>query len=162
MLAEQHDDAERAFVASALATIYAGNFEDLRDMFATTPDADAVRIGKLVSDRLFAHAARTGDFATWAEALHHLPRPGQREAAAEFCARLDAWRKPAPARPADDGARRLRGLACQLVRAGTPGRELLRRLDDANATLAAPMSAEQIENVAVWAAKVAKEQSRAA
>jgi hypothetical protein len=70
-----------------------------------------------------------------------LTRPGEREAAALFASHIDAWRTPPPARPADDSARRLRALACRLVRAGAPGRDLLRRLDEADVTLAAASSA---------------------
>lgn len=147
-----------SFIGAASACCYARDFEALDIVFSKMPEAAAVRLGKMVSDRLFAHAARTGDWQTWAEALHHLPRPGQREAGAAFCAHLDAWSAPRPARPADDAARRLRRLACELVRAHVPGRQLLHRLDEANGTLSDPVSAEAIGRIATWAARTAKKE----
>lgn len=154
-------------LGALLATCHVATAEDrpgapsslwdvVRGAFVHLDEPAAVALGKQIAAELFASGQRTGNLKPWAEAQHRLPRPGQREAAQELCRTLDAWRTPPPARPADDSGRRLRRLACQLVRAGTTGRELLRRLDEADATLPAPLSAEAVGRIAAWAAHTAR------
>ncbi len=133
--------------------------EALQAAFDGVAEDEGVRIAKAVGDGLEAAAKVTGDYRAWARAWHYMPSPGRRAAVAEFAARLDAWciqNRPKP----DTPRRRLAKLALTLLRAGTTGRALLRRLDAANATFEEPLPAEAIGEVAVWAAATVAEGHR--
>lgn len=131
----------------------------LQAAFGGIEEAEGVRIAKAIGAGLEAVAQITGDYRAWAMAWHYMPSPGRRAAAAEFGARLDAWsvqRQPKP----DTPRRRLAKFALKLLRAGTTGRELLRRLNEANATLEDPIPAEVVGEIAVWAARTVMEGRR--
>lgn len=166
------DDPRGQFVGWLVAACHVAAIEDqpgnpsatwqtVGAAFAHFDETTALDLSNAVAERLFASGQRTGSFKAWAAALHHLPRRGQREAAQSFATRVDAWVVRSPA-AADVGLRRLRRLACDLIRAGTYGRELLRRLNEANATLASPISSAAIGNVALWAADVTKKEYQCA
>jgi hypothetical protein len=144
---DAHPDAQR------------GTEDALQAAFDGIPEDEGARIAKAIGEALEAVAEVTGDYRAWARAWHFMPSLGRRAAVAEFAARLDAWcvqNRPKPERP----RRRLAKFALMLLRAGTTGRELLRRLDDANATFTEPLSAEIVGEVAVWAARAVMEDHR--
>lgn len=133
--------------------------EALQAAFEGIPEDEGIRIAKAVGAGLEAAAKVTGDYRAWARAWHYMPSPGRRAAVAEFTARLDAWcvdNRPKP----DTPRRRLAKLALALLRTGTTGRELLRRLDAANATFDEPLPAAAVGEVAVWAAAAVAEGHR--
>jgi len=124
----------------------------LAGAFADTDEDAGVRIGA----GLESAARISGDWRPWAAAWHFLPSPGRRAAAAELAQRLDAWcvqRRPQPHTP----RQRLARLALALLREGVAGRAALARLDEANATLDEPLTAEAVGQVLVWAGRVANE-----
>lgn len=133
--------------------------EALRAAFDGLAEDEGIRIAKAVGEGLEAAARVTGDYRAWARAWHYMPSPGRRAAVAEFAARLDAWcvqnrRKP------DTPRQRLAKLALALLRTGTTGPELLRRLDAANATFDEPLPSQTVGEVAIWAAAAVAEGHR--
>ena len=133
--------------------------EALQAAFHGIEEAEGVRIAKAIGAGLEAVAEITGDRRAWAMAWHYMPSPGRRAAAADFAARLDAWSVQNQPKP-DTPRRKLAKFALKLLRAGTTGRELLRRLDEANATMTEPVSAEMVGEIAVWASRAVTEGRR--
>lgn len=80
---------------------------------------------------------------------------------AEFSARIEASRRAhlatRRAAPPDTPRRRLSRLAVRLLRSGCSGRELLAELDAANAALPAPLDADAVGSVALWASGAVRE-----
>ena len=150
------NDPRTRFINLAVACCHCGDWTAIETGFSGLDEPLALDLAREVSERLAKHGQITGNLKPWAAALHHLPRPGWREAGQVLAEHLDAWATPRTARPADDGARRLRRLACRLIRARVPGRELLHQLDEANGTLSDPVSAEAIGRIAKWAAHAAR------
>ena len=95
----------------------------------------------------------SGRHDVWARSLWLL-NIGWRDAAAEQLRRSFGFRTASPARDSDRAS--LGRLAIQLVRGGTPGREILRLLDEANERQANPISAQEIGEIATWALEVSR------
>jgi hypothetical protein len=151
--------AERRFVNAALACAYCGDWDHLREGFRGVPERCAIDLASKISSKLAAHAAWTGEYRWWAEAIHHLPHPGRGEAGVALGRRLDAWATPPRGQP-DPRRRDLARLALRRLRAGDiTGAELLARLDAANATFAIPLSPTVVGEIAVWAAQRVREGS---
>lgn len=119
---------------------------------ATLSGTDRVRQGVLNAPQ-FRMAEQ---WAAWAEALWTEPSEFRSAAGAELWRRLGAWVVP-PAPRRETPRRRLARLAVRLLRAGCSGRELLRQLDKAAATLPEPIAAEDVGSVALWAAQAVRE-----
>lgn len=145
----------RAFIRAAIDVAMHGEFEALRESFCGLSDEEAVPLGHAITEQLEEKARATGDWAIWARALHAIPRTGERAAWKAFGDRLAAWARPQRPKATDPGARQLARLALDLIRAGVPSGDVLHRLDDANATLGEPVSAERVGHIAIWAARAA-------
>jgi hypothetical protein len=151
--------AERRYVNAALHCVYAGDWKSLRESLSGVPERHALDLTSKILAKLAAHAAWTGDYAWWAEAIHHLPHPGRGEAGVALGRRLDAWATPPRGQP-DPRRRDLARLALRRLRAGDiTGAELLAHLDAANATFAIPLSPTVVGDIAVWAAEQVREGS---
>jgi hypothetical protein len=94
----------------------------------------------------------SGDLEVWGWACNRVPWSYRRPAAAELQQRMDAWAATADRRRRSTPRRQLAGLALRLLRGGIGGRELLRQLDAANATLETPLAPDAVGALAVWAA----------
>ena len=151
--------ADMAASIDAHPDVLRASCEALQAAFHGIEEAEGVRIAKAVGAGLEAVAEITGDYRAWAKAWHYMPSPGRQAAVAEFAARLDAWSVQNQPKP-DTPRRKLAKFAMKLLRAGTTGRELLRRLDEANATMEEPIPAEIVGEIAVWATRTVMEGRR--
>jgi hypothetical protein len=132
----------------ALACAYAGEFLSLQAGLRGLPSDLRFNLARELEAKLARHARCTGDWTTWAETLHYLPHPGRAEAGRELGDRLMAWAaSPKP----NTRWRQLARLAMQRLRGGATARELMAALNDANATLAEPLSGPEIDTVINWA-----------
>ena len=149
-------NAPRAsFVNVAVMCCHAHDWSAIEAGFRGLPEAQALDLAREITRRLEQHAVASGDWTTWAKALHVLPRPGQREAAQWFVSRLDAWTPPPPPRPVDDRRRRLARLAVRLVKSRMPSVQVIAKLNEANATLPEPLDGDTVYSIALWAASAA-------
>lgn len=133
--------------------------------------ADACVIAMALQAERDGHVPRDA-WLPFARSLAALTRADVRKldwwgaAAAEFAARIDASRRAGQASrraaPPDTSRRRLSRLAIRLLRDGCGARELLAELDVANAALPAPLDAEAVGGIAVWASSVVREARHAA
>jgi hypothetical protein len=146
--------------ATALAAAFARDQDNLARAFRGLSDDGVANLGRELLQGLDLAARLSGDRTAWAFACNRIPWPYVRVGAAELQARIDAWTAPA-GRQAAPGRRQLARLAIRLLRAGEPGAKVLAQLDAANATLAAPITAEAVGDVARWAAAEVRRLPRA-
>ncbi len=138
--------------ALALAAAFAEDGGELARAFHGLSDEGADALGRELLAGLELAAELTSDRRAWAFACNRIPWSHWRSAAAELAQRIDAWVVPTQRRRRGTPRSRLASLALRLLRAGTGGRELLRQLDVANATLDPPLRPDDVGAVAVWAA----------
>lgn len=144
------DQALARFVGLVSAVAVTRDGDALRACFADLSDEIAFALAREVAAFLERRAKETSDWKTWALALHHLPRPGRREAASLLAEKLAAG---APARP-DDGSRRKLLRACfRLLERGVGARDLVAQMRDLNAAQDHPLSVADLDKLIVWAAK---------
>ena len=153
--------ATRIRYADALDAAFAADADRLAAAFAGLSGEVADKLGKHLTKGLGTAAGITGDWSAYGFAVNRVPWSHIREPARELQQRIDAWTVAAPRR-VDSPRRRLARLAVKLIRAGTPGRDVLRQLDAANATLSEPIAAEAVGAVAVWAARTVRGLAHAA
>ena len=149
------NDPRTSFINLAVACCHARDWPAIETGFAGLSEPLALELAAEITRRLEQHAQASGDWQPWAEAQHHLPRPGWREAGQLLGQHLDAWTAPKPARPTDDRRRRLARLAVQLVKARVPSLQVIARLDEANAVLSDPIPGDSVHEIALWAAGAA-------
>jgi hypothetical protein len=137
-----------------VAAAYSRDEDALRFGLAGLVPSMRAPLAAAVADRLAELAREDGHWHTWAWALHLLTPEWHAEAGRELWKRLERWATP-QAEVRTDSRRELARLAMRLVRGGVPGREALRRLDEANATLAAPLSSDAVGDLVIWAARAA-------
>lgn len=143
--------ATRVRYADALDAAFSADADRLAAAFAGLSGEVADKLGKHLAKGLETAAGITGDWSAYGFAVNRVPWSYIREPARELQQRIDAW-TVAPPRRVDSPRRRLARLAVKLIRAGTPSRDVLRQLDQANATMEAPIAAEVVGDVARWAA----------
>ncbi|MCC6718240.1 MAG: hypothetical protein IT555_10175 [Acetobacteraceae bacterium] len=143
--------ATRLRYIAALDAAVEGDADRLAAAFAGVTGEVADKLGRHLVNGLALVARVTGDWKPYGFAVNRVPWSYQRPAAVDLQQRVDAWtvaKRPQP----DSPRRRLARLAMKLIRAGTPGRDVLRQLDQANATMPAPIAAETVGELARWAA----------
>ena len=141
--------------AAALAAAFACDTGNLARAFQGLSNDAADALGRELLDGLDQAARLSADRTAWAFASNHVPWSHVRAGAAELQGRIDTWAAPA-GRKAPPGRRQLARLAIRLLRAGEPGARVLAQLDAANATLATPIAAEAVGEVAIWAARAVR------
>lgn len=154
MSASLADQIARRRIADGFALALAEDWPALRDLATHLDDDEGDRFARGVTRLLMRAAHITKNWAPYFDSQWALPSSSWRQACREFGDRVAAWAVPAKPK-AETPRRQLGRLAIRLVQAGEDATSLLRRLDVANATFDAPVSAADVGDIAIWAARTA-------
>lgn len=149
--AGRHSGEERflaKFVGLTSVIAVERDWEALHSCFDDFPDDVAVALGSAVGSFLAERARETGDWKTWALALHHLPHPGRRAARDELGKRLDA-----AAREVDDRTKKVISISFRLLEYGVSAQSLVDDVRRFNATLPNPLPQRTVDQLLIWTAK---------